>query len=159
MTGISNILCKLIKTYRLETRVLEYNLRLRWKDIVGERIAAHAVLGRIQYRRMYLWVDSPVWVDQLKLLKPKLLHKINGYLKNHFIKDIILRGGHPRITSPDPPQADPESVLKCLASSQELSPELELCIQEYLKSLGDTGLREVIRRVMIKSFFARPPYD
>ena len=157
MMGISNILARLIKSYGLETRVLEYSLRLRWKHIVGERIAAHTMISRIQYRRLYLWVDSPVWVNQLTLLKPELLQKINGHLRNPVFKDIILRGGHPPLTPSDPPQADQPSDRKCLASPQDPSPELELCIQEYLKPLEDSGLKEVLRRVMIKSFTAWPP--
>jgi len=155
--GVSRILSKLIKNYGLETRVLEYSLRLRWKQIVGERIAAHTVISRIQHRRLYLWVDSPVWVNQLTLLKPELLQKINGHLRNPVFKDIILRGGHPPLTASDPPQADQASDRTRLASSQDPSPELELCIQEYLKPLEDSGLKEVLRRVMIKSFTAWPP--
>ena len=115
------------------------------------------MLGRIQYRRLYLWVDSPLWVHQLTLLKPKLLQKINDSLKNPLFKDIILRCGRPPMALPDTPHTEKKVDRKPLASPENLSPELDLCIQEYLKSLGDPGLKEVLRRVMIKSFSARLP--
>lgn len=44
-------------------------------------------------------------------------------------------------------------------SPQELGPDLELCIQEYLKSLPDPELKAVFRRVMIKSFGSQRQRD
>ncbi len=44
-------------------------------------------------------------------------------------------------------------------SSHELGPDLELCIQEYLKSLSDPELKAVFRRVMIKSFGSQRQRD
>lgn len=150
MIGISSVLAGLVKNYGFENRLLEHNLRLGWKGIVGKTIAAHAIPFRIQYRRLYLWVDSSAWLDQLTLLKPDLLMKINAFLKNQFFKDIIFRIGHSPIPLPETRSQD----QKPLTVLQELTPELELCIEEYLKTLEDPGLKEIVRRTMIKCFTA-----
>ncbi len=151
MTGVSGILSRLIRNYGLETRLLEYNLRHRWKEIVGAGIAAHTIPARIQQRRLYLWVDSTNWLDQLTLLKPILIQKINSHLNQQFFKSIILQPGQP----PEPrvlfPEEDQVSDHPFTPTAAEPSPDLELCIQEYLKPVWDPSLKEVLRRVMIRS--------
>lgn len=151
MTGVSGILSRLIKNYGLETTLLEYSLRLRWKGIVGEGIAAHTLPARIQQRRLHLWVDSTIWLDQLNRLKPLLLQKINAHLNQQVFNNIILQSGQP----PEPlallPEADQVLDHPSPPIPLEPSPDLDLCIQEYLKPVGDPALKEVLRRVMIKS--------
>jgi hypothetical protein len=140
-----------MKSYGLEPRLLEYNLRRQWKGIVGAGIAAHTIPVRIQQRRLYLWVDSINWLDQLTLLKPVLLKKINAHLNQQFLKGIILQPGQ----LPEPLGTFPEAVqvLDHPYTPKDIapSPDLELCIQEYLKPVWDPSLKEVLRRVMIKS--------
>lgn len=163
MIGVSGILARLIKSYGLEDKLLEYSLRRQWNGIVGEGIAAHTIPAKIQYHRLYLWVDSLIWVHQLTLLKPMLLQKINAYCNRHIFKDIILKTGHPPMTLPDPPQPDPStwggSDQNPVSPHCDLTPDLELCINEYLRPLGDQKLKEVLRRVMIKSLTSPPPVD
>jgi hypothetical protein len=118
---------------------------------VGAVIAAHTIPARIQQRRLYLWVDSTNWFDQLALLKPVLIQKINSHLNQQFFKNIILQPGQP----PEPyvlcPEEDRVSDRPFTPTVAELSPDLELCIQEYLKPVWDPSLKEVLRRLMIKS--------
>jgi len=63
-------------------------------------------------------------------------------LHQHVLKKELRHDGN----EPKKESASTQSAL------QELGPDLELCIQEYLKSLPDPELKAVFRRVMIKSF-------
>jgi hypothetical protein len=157
LTGLPGILSRLIRTYGLETGLLEYNLRCRWKEIVGAGIAAHTIPVRIEQRRLYLWVDSANWLDQLLPLKPVLLQKINAHLNQQVLKSIILKPGQP----PEPIHLPPDRVRvsdrPAVPPPLEPSPDLELCIQEYLKPVGDPPLKEILRRVMIKALTQKKP--
>jgi hypothetical protein len=154
---VSGILSRLIRSYGLETKLLEYNLRRQWKGIVGAGIAEHTIPARIQQRRLYLWVDSTNWLGQLTLLKPILIQKINSHLNQQFFKGIILQQGQP----PGPfvlcPEEDRASDRPFLSAAAEPSHDLELCIQEYLKPVWDPSLKEVLRRVMIKTLTQAQP--
>jgi hypothetical protein len=151
MTGVAAILAKLLKHYGLEGCVLECSLRRHWKNIVGEAISSHTVPIRIESRRLHLWVDSFSWADQLNHLKPLLLEKINTCFSTRIFKDILIKTGPPPLVPPDPPQpvkdADPRPSTEDVALRSALEPFL----QEYLKSVGDQKLKEVLERVMIKS--------
>lgn len=145
-----------MRGYGLETRLLEYNLRRQWKGIVGEAIAAHTLPAGIQQRRLYLWVDGTNWLDQLTLLKPILLKKINAHLNQELFKSIILKPGQPPKPLDLLPEADQILDHPFAPASLEPSPDLELCIQEYLKPVLDPSLKEVLRRTMIKSLIWPP---
>lgn len=146
-----------MRNYGLETKLLEYNLRRRWRGIVGTGIAAHTIPLRIQQHRLYVWVDSTNWLDQLIPLKPILLEKINAHLNQQFFKSIILKPGQP----PEPlnlfSEADQVLDHPFAPTPLEPSPDLELCIQEYLKPVWDPSLKEVLRRVMIKTLTEAKP--
>jgi len=152
---ISGILNRLTKKYKLENRIQEHKLRLQWKGIVGERIAAHTIPDRIHHHRLNLWVDSSIWKHQLTVLKPRLLQKINTVFNTPIFKDITFRTGQPPRTF----GATQNIPQKTLTQRDDLTPEMELYIEAYLKPLGDLQLREVVRRTMVKSFMSLSVQD
>jgi len=82
----------------------EHRLRENWAGVVGDQIAAHAQPDQIRFRKLFLAVDSPAWMQELSFLKPVLLQKVNAAL-NQFragfhLQEITLKLGHP--TAPKP---------------------------------------------------------
>jgi predicted nucleic acid-binding Zn ribbon protein len=150
MIGISGVLSKLFQNYGYATKIRIYRLRLHWKEIVGEAIATHTLPILIRSRKLHLWVDSSVWMYQLNQLKPSMLAKINAFLGHSALREITFAIG------PLPPDLRPVQNVQQSTFHQrnEISPELELCIEEYLKPLPDPGLKQIVRRIMIKSFSA-----
>ncbi len=64
---------------------------LIWDQIVGEQIATRARPLKLRKGVLEVQVDHPVWMQQLHMLKPKILEKINTILPNAEITDIYLR--------------------------------------------------------------------
>ena len=62
-----------------------------WKDIVGNRFSCFSKPYSIKYSKLYVSAKSPVIVQELSLLKKKLIEKVNMYSKplGIEIKDII----------------------------------------------------------------------
>jgi hypothetical protein len=77
----------------MTARLFEHQLALRWVDIAGSTIAAQTCPDQIRFRKLYLLVQSSVWLQQLVFLKPTLIEKLNAAAGSQVITDIILRIG------------------------------------------------------------------
>ena len=100
--SISQVIQGLINQYGLEGPMAEHRLREQWAEIVGQPIADHTRPDQIRYRKLYLFVDSPAWMQEMLFLKPVLLEKINSALErlqtrtpdaqgSFDLKEIVLR--------------------------------------------------------------------
>jgi len=96
-TPASQVLLRLIAQYGLEGPLAEHRLREHWAEIVGDQIAGHAQPGKIRFRKLYLSVDSPAWMQELAFLKPTLVDKVNAALHrfqaDFQIQEVILQLG------------------------------------------------------------------
>ena len=59
-----------------------------WIDIAGERTAAHTRPTNISNRILYVEVDDPLWLSQLKYMKQDIIDKINLIIKKDLFKDV-----------------------------------------------------------------------
>ena len=109
LTSVSHVLQHLISQYGLEGPLAEHRLREHWVDVVGNQIAGHAQPDKIRFRKLYLSVDSPAWMQELAFLRPTLLEKVNAALRRFkagfHIQEVILQLG-PSISSA--PSANPQ---------------------------------------------------
>ncbi len=62
-----------------------------WKDIVGEDVAEHSYPEKIRDGKLHIKVDSPVWRQQLDLLKEEIKSKIDANLENLKIEKLVFR--------------------------------------------------------------------
>src|SRR5512134_1511668 len=65
-----------IRDHGWEQRLREEEVPARWEEAVGAQIAAHARAGPVENGRLTVVTESPVWTQQLSLLKPELLRRI-----------------------------------------------------------------------------------
>lgn len=98
-TSADQILQGLIAQYGLEGPMAEHRLREHWAEVVGDQIASHAQPDQIRFRKLYLAVDSPAWMQELAFLKPTLMEKVNTALRrfraDFHIQEIVLKLGQP----------------------------------------------------------------
>ncbi|MEK6537717.1 MAG: DUF721 domain-containing protein [Nitrospirota bacterium] len=93
MQKVSGILVKLLKQYGLEGKMMEYTLAEKWETIAGSIIAAHSKPSDIRYRKLYIIVDSPVWLQELSFYKEELVNNINNYFGRKVINDVFFKIG------------------------------------------------------------------
>jgi predicted nucleic acid-binding Zn ribbon protein len=68
-----------------------------WKEIVGEDVADHCFPERIvdgegrDFPKLYVKADSPIWRQQVDLLKEEIKEKINQKLENLYIEKLIFK--------------------------------------------------------------------
>lgn len=70
------------KTYR-------YQLLLnRWEDIVGETVVAHVRPVRMDFRKLFLAADTPVWANELRYMERQMINKINAFVCDELVTSI-----------------------------------------------------------------------
>ena len=63
----------------------------QWKDIAGEDVAQHCFPEKVSDKKLYIKVDSPIWRQQLDLMKEELQERIENKCHNIDIERIIFR--------------------------------------------------------------------
>jgi hypothetical protein len=143
---LSSLLNKTLASHGLTTRLKEYRVVGRWEKIVGKVIARHAQPSSLRGKKLSVVVDSSAWMQQLSLLKPEIINKVNESLGRETITDITLRLGE--IATRDKPRMEP-TALKVLDMGEREK------IETYVRVISDTDTRDALRRVIEKDFLSR----
>ena len=134
----------MLKALGLQGHLSGYRIFGQWEQTVGAVIARHARPQTVRGKKLYLSVDSPAWMQQLSLLKPELIEKVNRNLGRDAIKDIALKLGEI-----DSPEARPKEEAPLRAP---LNTEERERIEKYVQGAHDPDVREAIRRVIERDF-------
>lgn len=87
--SLQRILKKVLKECNLPAHNVDaYKVFHLWKEIAGEGLANHATPVRIDDRILYVEVDDPVWLTQVRYMKLDILAKIGVRIKKGIFKDI-----------------------------------------------------------------------
>jgi predicted nucleic acid-binding Zn ribbon protein len=86
-TSLQKTLAKVLKGYRIND-LESIKVFAIWGKIAGEKMAAHCQPVRIDRGILYVEVDDPVWLTQLRYMKVDIQNKIEETLQKDSIKDI-----------------------------------------------------------------------
>lgn len=142
--GVERILQQWLSARGMDTKFGRYRAWQYWDQAVGAQIAARAKPVRLRGAVLEIRVDHPVWMQQLQLLKPRIISRLNELLGEPLIEDLFLRHGRNNHTQPD---VEPDT-LPNRWQSEPLSEEERQHIEETVASLPDNELRHHIRHLM-----------
>lgn len=86
--SLKDTLQKVLKDYKLSGDVDAYRVFSLWDEIVGQKMADHAAPVRIKDRILFVEVDDPLWLSQIKYMKGDILGKIDVRIKRGVLKDL-----------------------------------------------------------------------
>ncbi len=138
--GIGSVLDSLLEQRGMEEKLRRYRAWQLWDRVVGPQIAARARPCKLRDRVLEIRVDHPVWMQQLQLMKPRILQRLNNALGENLIHDIYLRHGRPR-RDPTPAVSEPPGLNWQQA---QLSADEENQIARTVASLADPQLRQCL---------------
>ncbi len=141
---LSSSLDGLLRSYGFGGKLSEYRVFGKWDKAVGEAIARHARPLAVRGTKLLLVVDSPAWMQQLSLMKPQIMEKVNQMLGRDAIKDITLKLGEVEMPQKKEPAYRPAPV--------QLDDETIQQIDGYVKDLEDEETRDALRRLIEKDF-------
>ena len=85
---VRGVVEKVLKKYRLTGDLDAYKVFRLWPELVGERISTHARPVRIDKFTLFIEVDDPLWLTQLKYMKTDVLERIDTSIKAGVLKDV-----------------------------------------------------------------------
>lgn len=135
----------LLHGWGLDERLRQYRALLLWDEVVGPQIAARTKPEKIRDGVLEVSVDQPVWMQQLQLLKPQLLTKLNAQLGDGALRDLFLKRG--QIT------ARTATVTPASAPAwhrETLSAEEEAELATLLTRIDDEELRRDLFELLVK---------
>lgn len=119
-TRVGDVLDGLTRRIGVKEKLEQYRVWSLWDEVVGPQTAAHAQPLRLRDSVLEVRVDHPVWMQQLQLLKPRILQRLNQALAPVAIADIHWRQGQPQgKTSPIPAAEPPLPPLRPLTAAEE----------------------------------------
>ncbi len=139
---LSATIYKILKERGMQSRLPEYRISSRWASTVGPAIAQHAQPRTLRGGRLLLIVDSPAWMQQLSLMKPEIIGKLNSNLGADTVRDITLKLGEIASLPAQLPEREqfPEVITR----------EERKMIDQSVHAVGDDELREAIKRMIEK---------
>lgn len=142
--NIQRVLQRWLTARGMEDKFGRYRVWQFWEAAVGAQIAARAKPVRLRGTVLEVRVDHPVWMQQLQLLKPRILAQLNEQLGDQRIDDLFLRYGRPGAPKTEP-EPDP---LPQHWQDEPLSEEERRHVEETIASLTDRDLRRHMRHLL-----------
>jgi len=137
---IGDILKERIGALGWECRLREEEVLTSWDAAVGPQIAAHARPSHITDHRLTIVTESPVWTQQLSLLKPDLLRRIARNFGPGVVTDLYFITGKIEPAQGSPPAA---------ATRPPAITTLPAACEIDLAGIPDAEVRESVRRLML----------
>lgn len=120
-----------------------------WGELVGDSLAEHSRVYELRHRTLIVDVDHPGWMQLLMLKKPVILGRIRRRYPQLEIRDVKVRvreGGLPKEEQPRTPR---------IPGRPEPTGETTEEIEQALRLVPDAGLKEKLRRLLLRSIERR----
>lgn len=86
--SLQKTLAKVLKENKITGDLDLFRIFPMWSDIVGDKTAQHTRPSRIKDHILYVEVDDPMWLTQLRYMKIDILEKIDMKIKQGAFKDL-----------------------------------------------------------------------
>jgi len=140
---LSSTIEKILRDRGWGTKLKEYRIYGIWERAVGKGIARHARPAGMRGKKLTVLVDSSAWMQQLSLLKPEIMGKVNQHLREDAVESITLKLG----------EFEPSTVQRDEYRPPEgkLGPEEQAKIEACVAEIADEQTRESLRHLMEKN--------
>ncbi|MDA3903959.1 MAG: DUF721 domain-containing protein [Desulfuromusa sp.] len=145
---VGSLLKQILGQPGIGEQITRHQAWLVWDQLVGEQIAARARPLKLRKGVLEVQVDHPVWMQQLQMLKPKILEKINAIIPNAGITDIYLR--QTRTSQTYKPQKLRQTSEPPPWTQIELSDTEKELIEEGLSPVDNSDLKDEMRKLFTR---------
>ncbi len=145
---VGSLLRQMTTESELGRQLNRHQAWLIWDKLVGKQIALRARPLRLRQGILEVQVDHPVWMQQLQMLKPQILKKLNEMVPNAGIEDIYLRQTT-RSSQVVPPRQKPQAETPAWLK-EELSQKEKADIEKALAAIKDPELKDEMRRLYMR---------
>jgi predicted nucleic acid-binding Zn ribbon protein len=86
--SLKNVLQSVLKEHKLTADIDAYAVFCFWGEIAGPIVANHCRPVRLNGHILYVEVDDPIWLSQLRYMKRDILQKIDKRIKPGTFNDL-----------------------------------------------------------------------
>lgn len=138
------LVAQLLESLGLDERMQQYRSLVIWNKVVGPQIAAHTRPVRIRDGVLEVNVDQPSWMQQLQLMKPKILALLNAELGDDTLREIFLKRG--KVDAPAARQEDSPPAWRMV----QLDEHEKQQVGDLLTTIADPELRQEMEQFLLK---------
>jgi len=141
---LSSTIEKILRDRGWGAKLKEYRIYSVWEKAVGKGIARHARPAGMRGKKLTILVDSNAWMQQLSMLKPEIVGKVNQRLGEEAVESITLKLGEfePSAVQRDEYRSDPGKL------GLEEQSRIDTCVA----GIADQQTRDSLRHLMEKDF-------
>jgi predicted nucleic acid-binding Zn ribbon protein len=89
--SIGAIIQQWLRANNLEEKLQQQSVPTYWIEIVGESVAKHATIERVDKGKMFVKVESAVWRNELSMRREEIRQKVNEHFGAEIVKEVIFR--------------------------------------------------------------------
>lgn len=115
-----------------------------WSEVVGEEVARRSQPGLLRNGRLEVTVTDAVWIQQLTMLKPKILSGLESRVGSGIIRDIFFTLGTPASSAP-------ERQRPTRRRSRRITPQMQEEVESILRPIQDQECREILGRILTQA--------
>lgn len=137
--SMGGLLRKAFRSWNMAPRIAEVDLRRRWEEVVGPKLAAHVHVESLKRGELTVIVPSGLWAQELQAMQVELLNQIRERLRSPAVQTLrvrIARLPKPAVMKPPPvrlpaPEELPEQTRARLASIED--PDVRSALTEFAR--------------------------
>ncbi|ORU01136.1 Zn-ribbon-containing protein [Anaerovibrio sp. JC8] len=83
------ILPQIVKSMSIGREFSSHMLMYYWPRIVGQHISENVSPVKLEFKKLFLYTSHPIWATQLSYMKDELKDKINSFMGEYLVEDLI----------------------------------------------------------------------
>lgn len=91
MQSLKKVLKETLKKTGVKQKLKANSTHLVWREVVGDKISQNVETKEIRNGVLFLEAKTPVWRNEIQLIKNNIINKLNKKLKNNIIKDLRIK--------------------------------------------------------------------
>lgn len=137
-TPLRILLPETLRALGLERPLKGASLEGLWPEVVGQEVAERTRPGPISRGRLTVLVADSVWLQQLTMLKPRLIEGLNRRLGEPLVRDLFFRV---ETLSPVPAPPAPPPPIRA-------EPPSQVILDAYLAPVQGLPCESVLARIL-----------
>jgi predicted nucleic acid-binding Zn ribbon protein len=107
-----------------------------WPEVVGELIARRTEISGLKFHTAVVKVSGAMWIQELNLMKPQILARINDAMRNDAVRDLRFVQG--RMSRREGPRLRPvgRATRHAIELPELKDPELKRAFERLLEAWG-----------------------
>lgn len=89
--SIGAVIQQWLKNNGLEEKLQQKSIPGYWVEIVGETVARHATVERVDRGKMIVRVESAVWRNEIMLRREEIRSKVNARFGAEIVTEVVVR--------------------------------------------------------------------